>query len=75
LNWYGFNCRTEDGGACGTVPYRIASFNIHERGEAREDQGKCWNFAELGAGTRGFGGEKAMVAGVVGAFLAIWLAL
>jgi hypothetical protein len=73
LPWYGFDCWSEDQGSCGTLPYGIASFSVQP--EQEEQKGTCWVFAERGAATRVWGGDRAVLGGFVSAFVAVWLAL
>ncbi|CAE7195958.1 hypothetical protein P3342_009994 [Pyrenophora teres f. teres] len=72
LDWYGFNCWSEDKGDCGTTPWNIGSFNMHAPGDDAE--GTCWVFAKNGNGARRFSSSQAMMGAVIAASLAIWLA-
>jgi hypothetical protein len=51
LDWYGFDCFSEDGGSCGRTPYSISSFYVRAGYFEDESQqhGKCMVFARMGA--------------------------
>jgi len=74
LDWYGFNCFSEGGGSCGTLPYSIASFTVMPGSFEKEDEqhGKCMVFAEMGAAAR-HQLHRVVMGAFVCAFLAVWL--
>lgn len=71
INWYGFNCWSENEGNCGTTPYSIASFLIAP-GLFEREGGTCMVFAEMGIGSS-HQHLKAAVGALVGAFVTMWL--
>lgn len=75
LDWYGFNCFSEGGGSCGTLPYSIASFNILPGAFEKEDEqhGKCMVFAQLGTAAR-HQLPRVVIGAFICALLAVWLA-
>lgn len=74
LDWYGFNCFSEGGGSCGTLPYSIASFTVMPGSFEKEDEqrGKCMVFAKLGSAAR-HQIHKVVMGAFVCAFLVVWL--
>ncbi|KAF2795474.1 hypothetical protein K505DRAFT_301981 [Melanomma pulvis-pyrius CBS 109.77] len=74
FDWYGFSCWSDDKGSCGSVPYKIASFNIVAVPDQKKDW-KCWTFAKLGAAARIHASSQATMVASISVFLAIWLAM
>lgn len=76
LPWYGFSCWSEDAGSCRTAEYSVRSFSIQPGpGDKDDKSGTCWVFAEEGAAGRVRGVPRAVMGGIVGGFVAVWLAL
>ncbi|KAE8844279.1 hypothetical protein P3342_002535 [Pyrenophora teres f. teres] len=78
LDWYGFNCWSENEGTCGTTGYPIASFYVKEEDREKKEYsgewGKCWSFAQMGASTRASASLWGVVGAVASTALAGWLA-
>lgn len=72
--WYGFSCWSEDQGSCGTMPFRVASFYVFPAPRQEDQQGKCWVFAEEGAGTSVYRSSQATLIALTSTALALWLA-
>jgi hypothetical protein len=75
LDWYGFSCWSQDEGSCGTVPYSVASFNLAPGTDDDDDQGTCWEFAQLGASARIATSFRTILGVIISTSLATWLAL
>jgi len=76
LDWWGFDCFSEGEGACGTLPYNIASFYLMSGAFDDKDRqhGQCMIFAEMGAAdTRR--PLRAAVSAVLSAGFIIWLSM
>ena len=73
--WYGFGCWSESEGDCGSMPYKIASFNIQPALEEKDEKGKCWVFAERGAAVHVHSSSHVVAGAMFSVALAMWLAL
>jgi hypothetical protein len=75
LDWFGFDCWSEEQGSCGRLPYGINSFYIQDGQEGKNRDGTCWVFAQLGAAEHAWSSLTAMMWASVSASVVIWLAM
>lgn len=74
-DWYGFSCWSEPEGTCGTLPYKLVSFSVQPGIVESQQDGTCWTFAHRGAAAEGIGHSQMAVRVLVGAAIALWIAL